>query len=77
MAPTSIRDSEVRALAEVLADPSVGGFDVHELINRPTAEVAQEIEGFFEEARLGDLRGGDSTQPRGVTAVLASAGPSG
>ena len=46
---------DVRALGEVLADSSVGGFDVRALINRPTGEVAQEIEGFFEQARLSDL----------------------
>lgn len=46
---------DVRALGEVLADSSVGEFDVRTLINRPTGEVAQEIEGFFEHARLSDL----------------------
>src|SRR4051812_42098235 len=46
---------DLRALAEVLTDRSIGGFEVHELINRSTADVAQEIEGFFEEARLTDL----------------------
>jgi uncharacterized caspase-like protein len=46
---------DVQALAEVLADPSIGDFDVQELVNRPTGDVAQEIEGFFDEARLADL----------------------
>jgi hypothetical protein len=46
---------DVRALAEVLADKLIGGFDVEQLINRTTDEVKQEVEGFFDEARLEDV----------------------
>src|SRR3954469_5165818 len=46
---------DAHALAEVLADPAIGGFAVQHLINRPTDEVAEEIEGFFGDARLQDL----------------------
>jgi uncharacterized caspase-like protein len=46
---------DVRALGDVLADQSIGGFDVQHLINRVTDEVKQEVEGFFAEARLDDL----------------------
>ena len=46
---------DVRALAEVLADQSIGAFEVHPLINRATDDVKQEVEGFFDEARLDDL----------------------
>jgi uncharacterized caspase-like protein len=46
---------DVRALADVLADQSIGGFDVQQLINQATDEVKQEVEGFFDEARLDDL----------------------
>ena len=46
---------DVRALADVLADPSIGGFYVRQLLNRATDETKQEVEGFFDEARLNDL----------------------
>jgi hypothetical protein len=46
---------DVRALAAVLADPAIGGFDVHELVNRPTDEIKQEMEGFFDDAGREDL----------------------
>jgi hypothetical protein len=45
----------VRALADVLADDSIGGFDVRQLINPATDEVKQDIEGFFDDAHLDDL----------------------
>jgi hypothetical protein len=41
---------DVRAPAEVLGDPEIGGFDVRELLNQPTEAVKQEIEGFFGDA---------------------------
>src|SRR4051794_31964919 len=40
-----------RALAEALADASIGDFEVRQLINRTTEEIREEIEGFFEDAR--------------------------
>ena len=42
-APTS----DVRSLAEVLRDDAIGGFEVRELIDRPTEELKKEIEAFF------------------------------
>ena len=47
---------DAQALAEALADPSIGAFEVQEpLVNRPTEEIRQEIEGFFDAARPRDL----------------------
>ena len=46
---------DVQALAQVLEDGSIGGFQVRQLVNRSTDELKQEIEGFFEDARLQDL----------------------
>jgi uncharacterized caspase-like protein len=42
---------DAASFAEVLADPSIGGFTVSTLIDRPTDEVKEEIEGFFEDVR--------------------------
>ena len=42
-------------LAEVLADPAVGGYRVTTLLNQPGHVVSEEIEGFFAEGRLDDL----------------------
>jgi len=38
---------DVDALTRVLADPSIGGFEVRSLMNRPAHEIAFEIEEFF------------------------------
>jgi predicted NBD/HSP70 family sugar kinase/uncharacterized caspase-like protein len=46
---------DARQLAEVLADPSVGGYRVTTLLNQPSHVVSEEIEGFFAEGRLDDL----------------------
>jgi hypothetical protein len=40
---------DVQALAGVLRDDAIGGFEVSELIDRPTEEIKREIEGFFDE----------------------------
>ena len=50
-APTA----DVRALAEVLGDDAIGGFDVRQAIDESTENVKREIEGFFVDSRLGDL----------------------
>ena len=42
-------------LAEVLADPGIGGFEVQPpLLNQPEGVVRREIDGFLDSARLGD-----------------------
>ena len=46
---------DVQALAGVLRDRSICGFEVTELIDRPTEEIKREIEGFFDDARREDL----------------------
>ncbi len=46
---------DARQLAEVLADPAVGGYRVTTLLNQPGHLVSEEIEGFFAEGRLDDL----------------------
>ncbi len=46
---------DVDALAGVLGDESIGGFEVRELVDRPTDEVKRAIEGFFGDARPDDL----------------------
>jgi uncharacterized caspase-like protein len=50
-APTS----DVVALAAVLGDQAIGGFEVRELVDRPTEELRQEIESFFGDGRPKDL----------------------
>jgi hypothetical protein len=50
-APTS----DVRSLGEVLRDDAIGGFEVRELIDRPTEELKKEIEAFFGAGRPKDL----------------------
>ncbi len=47
------RDAE--ALARVLADPDVAGFNVRTLLNEPVYRLAEVIEEFFAEARRDDL----------------------
>jgi uncharacterized caspase-like protein len=46
---------DVAALAGVLGDGAIGGFDVRELIDRPTEELRGEIEEFFGDGRPQDL----------------------
>lgn len=46
---------DVEALSSVLEDPAIGGFTVKRVFNAPAVDVKQEIEGFFDEARLQDL----------------------
>ncbi len=48
-----VRDAE--ALARILADPAIGGFEVRTLVNQPTFVVCEEIEGFFADRRRDDL----------------------
>jgi Caspase domain len=47
--------ADVEALAALLADPSIGGYAVEVLHNRPAYDVAVAINGLFVEARRGDL----------------------
>jgi molecular chaperone DnaJ len=42
---------DVAALAGVLGDEAIGGFEVRELIDRPTEELRGEIEEFFGRGR--------------------------
>lgn len=46
---------DAESLARVLADPSIGRFEVHSLVNRPSFEVLREIEAFFSERKKDDL----------------------
>jgi hypothetical protein len=46
---------DVAALAAVLGDADIGGFEVQELIDRPTEELRKDIETFFDEGRPHDL----------------------
>jgi uncharacterized caspase-like protein len=46
---------DVAALAAVLGDAEIGGFEVQQLIDRPTEELRKEIETFFDEGRPHDL----------------------
>ena len=46
---------DVRSLACVLGDGAIGGFEVRELVDRPTEELKREIEGFFGAGRPKDL----------------------
>ncbi len=47
--------SDARALAGVLQDPAIGGFDVRTLLNEPAYEVALAIEEFFADRVADDL----------------------
>jgi uncharacterized caspase-like protein len=47
------RDAE--ALAAVLRDPQIGGFEVHTLLNEPAHEVNLAVEEFFADRRPDDL----------------------
>lgn len=47
---------DAAALAEVLADPAIGHFETPTvLVNRPTEEIKQELEGFFDAAIPSDF----------------------
>jgi hypothetical protein len=46
---------DVRALADVLGQGTIGAFEVTQLVDRPTEEVKQQIEGFFAEGKPNDL----------------------
>src|SRR3954447_14450696 len=46
---------DVASLAEVLGDETIGGFEVQQLIDRPTEELRKDIETFFGEGRPHDL----------------------
>jgi hypothetical protein len=46
---------DAQALASVLKDRTIGGFDVKILLNEPSYKVNEEIETFFNERQRGDL----------------------
>ena len=50
-----LRAPIVDALASVLEDPTLGGFELRRLVNVPTEQIKREIEGFVDDARLNDL----------------------
>ena len=47
--------SDARALAAVLGDPQIGGFEVRALLNQPAHEVTLAVEEFFADRRPDDL----------------------
>jgi uncharacterized RDD family membrane protein YckC len=47
--------SDARALAGVLRDPRIGGFEVRTLLNEPAYEVNEAVEEFFADRRPDDL----------------------
>jgi uncharacterized RDD family membrane protein YckC len=47
--------SDARALAGVLRDPKIGGFQVRTLLNEPAYEVNEAVEEFFADRRPDDL----------------------
>src|SRR5215207_6398309 len=47
--------SDARALAGVLRDPKIGGFEVRTLLNEPAYEVNEAVEEFFAVRRPDDL----------------------
>jgi Caspase domain len=47
--------SDAQALAAVLRDPGIGGFEVHTLLNEPAHVVNLAVEEFFADRRPGDL----------------------
>ena len=47
--------SDARALAGVLSDPGIGGFDVRTVLNEPAHEINLAVEEFFDERRPDDL----------------------
>lgn len=46
---------DAEALSRVLADPSIGGFEVKMLLNKPSHKVNQAIETFFADRKREDL----------------------
>lgn len=46
---------DAEALARVLQDPAIGGFQVQTLLNEPSHKVTQAIEAFFTDRKLDDL----------------------
>ena len=46
---------DVEALAAVLADEAIGGFEVDQLVDRPTDAIKKRIEDFFRDSRRNDL----------------------
>ncbi|MGH3900086.1 MAG: caspase, EACC1-associated type [Pseudonocardiaceae bacterium] len=46
---------DVEALERVLADPTIGNFTVETLLNEPSEEVREQIEGFFANSKPNDL----------------------
>ncbi len=48
-------EHDAEALAEVLADPDIGGFDVTTVLNRPWHEVSRAVAQFFRDRRPDDL----------------------
>jgi hypothetical protein len=46
---------DAEALARVLADPAIGGFDVQAVINQPSHLMARTVEEFFADRSLDDL----------------------
>jgi hypothetical protein len=47
--------SDAEALATVLRDPTIGGFDVRTLLDQPAHEIALAVEEFFADRRPDDL----------------------
>jgi hypothetical protein len=47
--------ADAAALADVLGDPAIGGFEVKSVHNKPMATILEEIDGFFEGGRRDDL----------------------
>ena len=47
--------NDAQALAAVLRDPAIGGFEVRTLLNKPAHEVNLAVEEFFADRRPGDL----------------------
>jgi len=47
--------SDAQALAGVLRDPDIGGFEVRTLLNEPAHEVTLAVEEFFADRRPDDL----------------------
>jgi hypothetical protein len=48
--------TDAEALAGVLRNPQIGGFDVRTLLNEPAHEVNLAVEEFFADRRPDDLR---------------------
>jgi formylglycine-generating enzyme required for sulfatase activity len=48
-------DADARALADVLSNPGVGGFEVQMLVNESSFKAMEEIEAFFDSRKRDDL----------------------